>query len=421
MPGIVRREVTRVVTPGMVLDDQMLDPARPATTWERWCWLRRRAVAGSALLDASTGELRLGRAGSDERLVGRAGRARSPRELLVARGDVPRHRRRWRWLRAVGAPLAERERRATSSGQRRSFGAGWAWPRSTASAWADLAARARRRRPRALAYLEETQRRRAGARRPAARAMPTRRGARPRRGDASQPRAGADALGRQAKGSLLGLLDRSVTGPGGAAPAPSGCAGRSSTGGHRSPARRGGRAGRLGVLREELAGALRAVADLERLLSRLALGAGQRTRPAGARGVAHGPAAARGPARGRWRSAPARSRQRACGARGAGGAAGPGGGGGAACRPQGGRIHPARAFRGARSLVDLADGGQGHHCAARGGGAGRAPASARSRSATTGSSATTSRSPRPNLHLVPGRLRAAADDRGRRSASSRRR
>src|SRR5574340_733885 len=77
---LVRREVTRVVTPGMVLDDQVLDPRQAAYVG---------AVAlgegggGLALLDASTGDLRLGEVADDARLVEELRRA-GVRELLLA-------------------------------------------------------------------------------------------------------------------------------------------------------------------------------------------------------------------------------------------------------------------------------------------------------------------------------------------------
>src|ERR671929_13450 len=55
---IVRREVTRVVTPGMVLDDQVLDPREAAYVGA--VSLAAEGGGGLALLDASTGELRGG-------------------------------------------------------------------------------------------------------------------------------------------------------------------------------------------------------------------------------------------------------------------------------------------------------------------------------------------------------------------------
>src|ERR671929_2101919 len=62
---IVRREVTRVVTPGMVLDDQVLDPREAAYVGA--VSLAAEGGGGLALLDASTGELRVGEVESDAR------------------------------------------------------------------------------------------------------------------------------------------------------------------------------------------------------------------------------------------------------------------------------------------------------------------------------------------------------------------
>src|SRR5579871_6594891 len=52
-PGIVRREITRIITPGMVLDDEVLE-ASSNNFLAAVCWGPERAAA--ALLDASTGE-----------------------------------------------------------------------------------------------------------------------------------------------------------------------------------------------------------------------------------------------------------------------------------------------------------------------------------------------------------------------------
>src|SRR5512136_2164199 len=54
---IVRREVTRVVTPGMVFDDQVLDPREASFLG---AVALGEGTVGIALLDASTGELRVG-------------------------------------------------------------------------------------------------------------------------------------------------------------------------------------------------------------------------------------------------------------------------------------------------------------------------------------------------------------------------
>ncbi|HEX8909177.1 MAG TPA: DNA mismatch repair protein MutS, partial [Anaeromyxobacteraceae bacterium] len=79
---LVKREVTRVVTPGMVLDDQVLDPREAAYVGA--VSLAQAAGGGLALLDASTGELRLGEVSSDARLVDELRRA-GVRELLLSR------------------------------------------------------------------------------------------------------------------------------------------------------------------------------------------------------------------------------------------------------------------------------------------------------------------------------------------------
>ena len=65
--AIVRREVTRVVTPGMVLDDQVLEP-REASYLA--AVVPGERGGGLALLDASTGELKVGELASDARLAG---------------------------------------------------------------------------------------------------------------------------------------------------------------------------------------------------------------------------------------------------------------------------------------------------------------------------------------------------------------
>jgi len=82
--GIVRRDVIRVVTPGVVLDKESLDPRAPSFV---------AAVAGDArrgyglaFLDVTTGQFRATEASSPEALLDEIARA-EPRELLVPRGD----------------------------------------------------------------------------------------------------------------------------------------------------------------------------------------------------------------------------------------------------------------------------------------------------------------------------------------------
>ena len=103
--ALVKREVTRVVTPGMVLDDQVLDPREAAYVGA--VVLAEPAGGGLALLDASTGELKLGEVPSDARLADELRRA-GVRELLLAR-DAAGNARGAALVAAVGAPLAERE------------------------------------------------------------------------------------------------------------------------------------------------------------------------------------------------------------------------------------------------------------------------------------------------------------------------
>ncbi|GEJ57456.1 DNA mismatch repair protein MutS [Anaeromyxobacter diazotrophicus] len=262
--ALVKREVTRVVTPGMVLDDQVLDPREAAYVGA--VALAEGGGGGLALLDASTGELKLGEVASDARLADELRRA-GVRELLLAR-DAAAGARGAALAAAVGAPLAEREpadfaragerlRRHLGVAGLDGFGVG-----DLALGQAAAAA--------ALAYLEDTQ------------------CAAPAHVDRLSRLATDEALlldeatrqnlelertlaGGKRKGSLLGVLDRSVT----------------ALGGRRlaewlrwpllDPAAIGARLDAVeelvggALLREDLAEALRPVADLERLLSRLAL------------------------------------------------------------------------------------------------------------------------------------------------------
>jgi DNA mismatch repair protein MutS len=262
---LVKREVTRVVTPGMVLDDQVLDPREAS-------YLGAVALgesgAGLALLDASTGELRLGELEDDGRLVDELRRA-GVRELVLAAGAEAG--RAAAIERAVGVPAArrpdaeferadERLRRHLGVPSLDGFGVG-GLPLGLAAAAA------------ALAYLSDTQR------------------AAPRHVDRLSRLATDEALlldeatrtnlelertlsGGRKRGTLLALLDRAVTAPGG----------RRVAEWLRYPLTDLGAIGaRLdaveelvgsAVAREDLAAALRPVADAERLVSRLVLGQG---------------------------------------------------------------------------------------------------------------------------------------------------
>ncbi len=96
---LVRREVTRVVTPGTVLDEQVLDPREAAYVGA--VALAERDGGGLALLDASTGELRAGEAATDARLADELRRAgtwrsssrRGSRSRSAIRSSRPARRR----------------------------------------------------------------------------------------------------------------------------------------------------------------------------------------------------------------------------------------------------------------------------------------------------------------------------------------
>ncbi len=262
---LVRREVTRVVTPGMVFDDQVLEPREASYVG---AVALGEGGAGLALLDATTGELRLGEVRSDERLVDELRRA-GVRELLLASGaDAVRAAA---VEKAVGVPAARRPDADFARAEERltrqlgvasldGFGVG-GLPLGLAAAAA------------ALAYLLETQR------------------AAPRHVDRLSRLATDDALlldeatrtnlelertlaGGKKKGTLLALLDRTVTAPGA----------RRLAEWLRYPltdlAAIGARLDAVdelqasAVAREDLAAALRPVADAERLLSRLVVGQG---------------------------------------------------------------------------------------------------------------------------------------------------
>jgi DNA mismatch repair protein MutS len=103
-PGIVRREIVRVITPGTVLDEDVLEATRNA-------WLAAlsggEGSCGAALLDASTGEFRAFEGTSLVALLDTLA-AHDPRELLIPR-DAPaplRSALRQRW---PGLPTTELE------------------------------------------------------------------------------------------------------------------------------------------------------------------------------------------------------------------------------------------------------------------------------------------------------------------------
>ncbi|HEX9050118.1 MAG TPA: DNA mismatch repair protein MutS [Anaeromyxobacter sp.] len=263
--AIVRREVTRVVTPGMVLDDQVLDPREAS-------YLGAVALGpaggGIALLDASTGELRVGEVADDARLVDELRRA-GVRELLLADDADPA--RADAVVRGAAAPAARRpasDFERADERLRKQLGVASLDGFGVSGLPLGLAAAAA-----AVAYLQDTQR------------------AAPRHVDRMSRLRTDDVLlldeatrtnlelertlsGGRRKGTLLALLDRTLTAPGG----------RRLVEWLRYPltdleairARLDAVDELAGasVAREDLAGALRPVADAERLVSRLVLGQG---------------------------------------------------------------------------------------------------------------------------------------------------
>ena len=261
--ALVKREVTRVVTPGMVLDDQVLDPREAAYVGA--VAIGEGDGGGLALLDASTGELAVGEVPTDSRLVDELRRA-GAREIVLGRTAAASARGE-AIVRAVGAPLAERDDAELERAEERlcrhlcvasleGFGVA-DLPLGLAAAGA------------ALSYLEETQRERPAhvdrlSRLATERVLFL--------DEATRANLELErTLSGQRKGSLLGLLDRSITGAGGRRLAhwlrwplldPAAIEARLDAVAELTGA---------AVLREELAAALRSTGDLERLLSRLAL------------------------------------------------------------------------------------------------------------------------------------------------------
>jgi len=263
--GIVRREVTRLVTPGTVLDEQSLDP-RESSFLGAAVLDPSGQGGGLALLEATTGDLRCGEVTSDARLAEELRRA-GVRELLLPRTDAASPRAT-ELARAVGVPVAEVDDAPFQRAEERlsrhlgvagleGFGVG-DLPLGVAAAAG------------ALHYLSETQR------------------TEPRHVDRIS-RLSTDGVllldestranlevertlqGGKRKGSLVGLLDRTLTGGGG----------RRLAEWFRYPLTDVAAIDRRldavevlvggALLREELTSALRPMADVERLLSRLAL------------------------------------------------------------------------------------------------------------------------------------------------------
>jgi DNA mismatch repair protein MutS len=82
--GIVKRDVVRVITPGVILDEESLDPRTPS--YVAAVSGDGRGGYGLALLDVTTGDFRATEAATVELLLEEIGRA-APREMVLVRGD----------------------------------------------------------------------------------------------------------------------------------------------------------------------------------------------------------------------------------------------------------------------------------------------------------------------------------------------
>ncbi len=263
-PGkqLVRREIVRLVTPGTLIDEEALEAREPL-------WLAALACAGDraglALLDASTGELRALPSGTLQGIFDELARVR-PREVLVPEDwDGAEQARR-----ASGAARVEarafRDPASAEQALKRHLGV------ATLDGFGLRDELAIQAACEALSYLQETQR-------SAAKHVVRVSVEQPSRQLWIDPGAvqnlelfrGPD--GRRT-GTLLSAVDRTLTAAGGrllarwlAAPL-------------LDPAEIGRRQDAVeqltsaAVLREEIAGRLRSVLDLERLLGRLAIGQG---------------------------------------------------------------------------------------------------------------------------------------------------
>ncbi len=267
--GLVRREVTRVVTPGMVLDDDLLE-ARSNNFLCAVCF--GEEGGGLAFLDASTGEFFAGERESDDLLIDEAIRSGAREVLLPQRAAQGERAARLARACAPAAltPVPDESFEAPRAEALLSAHFGTAGLDGFGMAGLSRAVAAAGA---ALRYLKDTQRSAAG-----------------HVGGLSLLKSGASLVLDEAtranlevlrtqrdgkrKGSLLGLIDRSATALGARRLA------RWLTYPSLDLAeieRRLDAVGELcasGVRREELALALQGIADLERLTARLIMGQG---------------------------------------------------------------------------------------------------------------------------------------------------
>ncbi|MBF5040931.1 DNA mismatch repair protein MutS [Aggregicoccus sp. 17bor-14] len=269
-PGIVRREVTRVITPGMVLDEEVLEPGAPnflaALHWTA-------SGFGAALLEASTGEFLTTEAASALELAEVLARY-EPRELLVPEGCRAAPELAQVLGRLPRAPaVAEQEPAAFEPARAAAYLRAHFAVASLEAFGLEGSALARGAAGAALRYLKETQR---------TAASHVDRLSRLERADCllmdEASRANLEVLRTlrdgARKGSLLGVLDRTCTSLGArrvarwlSAPL---CALPEVHARLDAVEELSGKS----VWREELANLLKEVGDLERLCGRLSLGAG---------------------------------------------------------------------------------------------------------------------------------------------------
>ncbi|MCY1041576.1 DNA mismatch repair protein MutS [Corallococcus sp. bb12-1] len=269
-PGIVQREVTRVITPGMVLDDEVLEP-QASNFLAAVCW--SEGGFGAALLEASTGEFYTFEAASLSELVEGLSRV-EPRELLVPQGQREAPEVVQVCQRLSRAPaVAEGEGAAFEHTRAAAFLRTHFNVQSLAAFGLDGSALATGAAGAALRYLKDTQKTAAAhvdrlSRQEKSACLVLDESS---RGNLEVLKSLRDG-GR--KGSLLGVLDRTATGLGArklsrwlSAPL---CSLPEITARLDAVEELAGKS----VWREELVATLKEVGDLERLCGRLSLGAG---------------------------------------------------------------------------------------------------------------------------------------------------
>jgi DNA mismatch repair protein MutS len=263
-PGkqLVRREIVRLVTPGTLLDEEVLEAREPLWLAAVACALDRAAVA---FLDASTGELRALPSGPVQGALDELSRVR-PREVLVPEGSPVAEPAR----RASGAVRVElrpfRDAHGSAQALKRHLGVvtldgfGLRDELSIQAAWE------------ALAYLQETQR---SAAKHVVRVVAEQ----PSRHLFIDPGAVQNLElfrgpeGRKT-GTLLSVIDRTLTAGGGRLLARWVAAPLLDLDGIRGRQDAVEELAVAAVRREEISELLRGVLDLERLLGRLAVGQG---------------------------------------------------------------------------------------------------------------------------------------------------